>query len=159
MLGAMVVTACQSPNSPHDRPPASAAPAVSTVPVNVQRITPPEPSCYDTPYAKDKVGFDGKSAIFGRTADNAPRYQSIPSAPAERIILQTNRLQTPPEIAAIERGYTHHWVGGFINDGLVTWSGIDLDRRISINVQRRIWDARAQLSRRFLDDVVHVFHD
>lgn len=154
VLSVVLVAACQSPTQPQDTPSASSAPAVSAVPPNIQRFTPPEPSCYGTPYAEQKTGFDGKSSIFGRTADNVPKSQPAPPrAPVERIILQTNRLQTPPEIAAIERGYTHHWVGGFINDGLATWSGIDLDRRLSINVQRRVWDARAQLSRRFMDPV------
>lgn len=153
VLCVVLVAACQSPTPPQDTPSASNAPAVSTVPPNIQRLTPPEPSCYGTPYAEKKVSYDGRHAIPGRTADNVPRFQPQPRWPAERILVQANRLPTPPEIAAIERGYTYHWVGGFINDGLATWHGIDLDRRRSIHVQRRIWDARAQLSRRFSDPV------
>jgi hypothetical protein len=150
ILGAVLVTGCQTPDPPQSNTSASNIPAVSTTPPAITRVG---PNCYNVPYAEKKAAHDSKSPIPGRTADNTPIFQPLPQSRAERIIIQSNRLPTPPEIAAIERGYTYHWVGGFINDGLATWTGIDLDRRLFINVQRRVWDARAQMSRRFSDPV------
>jgi hypothetical protein len=67
--------------------------------------------------------------------------------------VQTSPLDVPIEISRIRRGSIKYWAGGFINDGLVHWSGIDLDRMESISVERRIYDKGAVHSRPFGDPV------
>jgi hypothetical protein len=42
-----------------------------------------------------------------------------------------------------------HFVGASINDGIVTWDALDLDRMEAISIRRRIYDKRAKLTKPF----------
>jgi hypothetical protein len=55
----------------------------------------------------------------------------------------------PLEIATIQRGAFTEFIGGFINDGLASWTGLDLDGREIIYITRKVWDKRASLSQPF----------
>ena len=68
-----------------------------------------------------------------------------------QILTHPNPLGRPPEIERIRRGYVTHFMGAFINDGLESWQGIDLDRSLVISVARRIADRRADPSRSVTD--------
>ncbi len=57
----------------------------------------------------------------------------------------------PPEIARIKRGYVSSFVGAFINDGLESWFGVDLDRMEAVSVQRHIYDKRAEQIKPFIE--------
>ncbi|MEA1652288.1 hypothetical protein UAJ10_25175 [Nitrospirillum sp. BR 11164] len=98
-----------------------------------------EPTCFGAPYALDKGAYDSQTALAG---DPSP-VEELPGQ-AQRIQLQTQHLTWPREIAAIRRGYISHFAGGFINDGLVHWLGVDLDRKLLIVVDRRIHNPKGE---------------
>lgn len=113
-----------------------------------------EPNCFGALYGSEKRDYAGRQQI-GRAPQVRPQATNLRNLPlpSPRIQVQSTTLGTPPEIQRIERGYVTSWVGGFINDGLMSWSGIDLDRREAISVIRRIYDTRAKLSRPFGEPV------
>jgi hypothetical protein len=83
----------------------------------------------------------------------APGVESVTAGDAGasnagKILLQTQPLETlPPEIARIQRGMVKRFVGKFINDGQMSWSGVDLDRLMAVTVERRVFDRGAHQPR------------
>jgi hypothetical protein len=100
------------------------------------------PTCYGSPYAV------AKNASYVATVlpalDNplaTPPSIAAPQASKNRIRIQTNPLDNPPmEISQIRRGFVGSYVGAFINDGLSSWLGIDLERMQAISIERHIHD-------------------
>ncbi len=110
--------------------------------------------CFGIAYASDKFPSSiEQTRIFAqnyRAVDESVEAAKLPG----RIIIRPTRLESIPlEIARIQKGFVHHFVGAFINDGIVYWSGIDLDRALAIVVRRKIYDMRAQMTRPFGDPV------
>lgn len=48
--------------------------------------------------------------------------------------LANSNLAIPPEISRIKNGAISYFVGGHINDGLISWSAFDADREIFIHI-------------------------
>jgi len=113
-----------------------------------------ELQCFGAPYGVEKRDYANRQQI-ARAPLSRPEATNLNNLPfpSPRILVLSTNLPIPPEIQRIERGYITAWAGGFINDGLMSWSGIDLDRREVISVQRRIYDKRATLSRPFSEPV------
>jgi len=171
VLAAVCLTACSetkgsanaaagcvaSPNAPGScagfSPPPPIRPGITSLPA-----PPPldanEPQCFGALYAGEKRDYMQRQQV-----DRAPlrRPQATHlngvAPPSPRIQIQPANLGTPPEIQRIERGYVTNWVGGFINDGNMSWNGIDLDRHEVISVVRRVYDTRAIQTRPFGDPV------
>jgi hypothetical protein len=62
----------------------------------------------------------------------------------------TGPFRTPPlEMATIQRGAFTEFIGGYINDGLASWTGVDLDSREIVSIRRTVWDKRSAMSRHF----------
>lgn len=82
--------------------------------------------CFDRYYAqekKDALTVAAKAAVIGQ----AEKHDSDSS---DGLVEQENApLPEPPEIARVQRGLVSHFIGEFTNDGLESWSAIDLDRR------------------------------
>ena len=108
--------------------------------------------CVGTVYASDK-----SPGIVAKALAGDSNYQTVDelqeaSKLSDKIILKQSRLaHVPPEIARIQKGFVEHYVGAFINDGTVNWSGVDLDRGLAIVVHRNIYDKRAHMQRSFGD--------
>jgi hypothetical protein len=98
-----------------------------------------EDSCYGNPFGKGavdamRVPYEGKIS---------PKV-IVDSAAV------TGPFRSPPlEIATIQRGASTEFIGGHINDGLASWTGLDLDSREIVSVTRTVWDKRAAMSRPF----------
>ncbi|WP_411879505.1 hypothetical protein [Polaromonas sp. YR568] len=98
-----------------------------------------EDSCYGNPFGKGavdamRVTYEGKIS---------PKV-IVDSAAV------TGPFRSPPlEIATIQRGASTEFIGGHINDGLASWTGLDLDSREIVSVTRTVWDKRAAMSRPF----------
>jgi TonB family protein len=109
------------------------------------------PSCYGTPYGAQKANSHKPVEVPVSDPPAPPEASLAPMRETvrDRIRIQAKPLEYPPEIARIKRGYISSFVGAFINDGLASWSGIDLDRMEVISVQRRIYDRRATLTKPF----------
>ena len=105
-------------------------------------------SCFDQDYAQEK-----RAAVLAidRTNSAASRDRSDTDGKDGMILQQDMPLREPPEIARVQRGFVDHFVGAFINDGLESWSAIDLDRNSVISIRRRIYDVRASRSHPFSD--------
>jgi TonB family protein len=120
------------------------------------------PSCYGTLFGAQKA--DGAKAREFSATDTPPQAHS-PMAPEgkaakKRIRIQALPLESPPpEIARIKRGYISQFIGGFINDGLASWFGVDLDRMEVISVRRDIYDRRATLTKPFIDPSFQSWDD
>jgi hypothetical protein len=105
-----------------------------------------EPICAHHSYGDVKNGAVEKSRV-------APGAESITAGDAKasdagKILVQTQPLEAlPPEIARIQRGMVKRFVGKFINDGQMSWSGVDLDRLMAVTVERRVFDRRAHQPR------------
>ena len=108
------------------------------------------PHCGADPYSAEKV--DARVVTLPPAPPPAPVDYG-----ADGILIVDHPLGEPPEIVRIRRGLTSHFVGSFINDGLESWQAVDLDKKISIFVQRRVFDKRAQLTRPFGDPVFPDF--
>jgi TonB family protein len=112
------------------------------------------PSCYGTPYGAQKAHSRKPSEVPVSDRAGPP---DLPLAPVGGVVKDRMRTQAmplespPPEIARIKRGYISSFIGGFINDGLASWGGIDLDRMEIVSVQRQIYDRRATLTKPFID--------
>jgi hypothetical protein len=76
-----------------------------------------------------------------------------PSDAGKLLVLNHPLDPLPPEIARIRRGIVKRFTGKFIRDGLVTWSGVDLERLVAVSVERRVFDLRAHQSRAVPDPV------
>ena len=111
-------------------------------------VQPPEGQrCFDRDYAHEKKDA---SAAAGAAVTGVADQDDSDSK--DGLTLQESApLPEPPEIARVQRGLVRHFIGEFTNDGLESWSAIDLDRNTLISVQRRVYDARARLSRPFAD--------
>jgi TonB family protein len=120
------------------------------------------PSCYGTPYGPQKAD-SAKAFEFPATGTPAPPHPPMApegEASKDRIRIQAMPLESPPpEIARIKRGYISAFIGGFINDGLASWFGVDLDRMEVISVQRHIYDRRATLTKPFIDPSFQSWDD
>jgi hypothetical protein len=104
-------------------------------------------SCSHHPYGEVKNGIVDKSVSAADT-ELAPTAAGANVADAGKILIQTRPLDAlPPEITRIQRGLVKRFVGKFVNDGLLTWSGVDLDRRVAIAIERRVFDRRAHQPR------------
>jgi hypothetical protein len=57
--------------------------------------------------------------------------------------------RVPIEISSIQNGAYSEFIGGFINDGLSSWVGVDLDSGTLTWVARRVYDKRAPYTRPF----------
>lgn len=79
------------------------------------------------------------------------RVGTLPMAPPQDpidyragvILIVDHPLGEPREIASVRRGLTFYFAGAFVNDGLKSWQAVDLEKKIVISVQRRIFDKRA----------------
>ncbi len=95
-----------------------------------------ELNCFGTAYGAVK-GTAIKSEIPEALA-RAHERELYPPAAQDRIRSQDKPLsRMPPELLQIQRGAVQSWVGAFINSGLASYSGIDLDRKVFIAIQRR----------------------
>jgi hypothetical protein len=133
-----------------------AATAADTVTANSLRE---HQRCVDQGYASEKRNGVVADAIKTPT----PAVDSSDIDAKDGLILQqTTPLSEPSEIAHVQRGLVQHFEGTFINDGLESWSAIDLDRNILISVRRRIYDVRARRTHPFADPAFpaerHVGH-
>ncbi len=108
------------------------------------------PHCGADPYSGEKT--DARAVTLPPT----PPPASVDYG-ANGILIVDKPLGEPPEIVRIRRGLTSHFVGGFVNDGLESWQAVDLDKKISISVQRRVFDKHAKLTRLFGDPVFPDF--
>ena len=103
--------------------------------------------CFDRDYAHEK-----KDALAAVKAAVTGLPEKDDSDSKDGLVQQeVAPLPEPPEIARVQRGLVRHFIGEFTNDGLESWSAIDLDRNTLISVQRRIYDVRARLSHPFSD--------
>lgn len=103
--------------------------------------------CFDRDYAHEKK--DASAAVKAAVARPADKDDSDSE---DGLVLQESApLPEPPEITRVQRGLVSHFIGEFTNDGLESWSAIDLDRNTLISVQRRIYDVRARRSHPFSD--------
>jgi hypothetical protein len=110
-----------------------------------------ELSCSHHPYGEVKNGTVSKSVI-ATDAESAATGAGADVSDAGKILLQNRPLDAlPPEIARIQKGMVKRFVGRFVNDGLLTWSGVDLDRRVAIAIERRVFDRRAHRPRQVSD--------
>ncbi|MDB6045601.1 MAG: hypothetical protein JWM63_4152 [Gammaproteobacteria bacterium] len=110
-----------------------------------------ELSCSHHPYGEVKNGTVSKSAI-ATDAESAATAAGADVSDAGKILLQNRPLDPlPPEIARIQTGMVKRFVGKFVNDGLLTWSGVDLDRRVAIAIERRVFDRGAHRPRQVSD--------
>jgi hypothetical protein len=124
---------------------------VSTGAREAEASTDMEVYCSHHPYAEVKNGIVDKSALAADAESAAPAAGANVSD-AGKILLQPRPLDAlPPEIARIQKGMVKRFVGKFVNDGLLTWSGVDLDRRVAIAIERRVFDRRAHRPRQVSD--------
>jgi hypothetical protein len=94
-------------------------------------------NCLGVGYANQKV-----AALKGELREPIPPPSSTNMRPTisedTRIQFQDKQLPSlPPELLHVQRGATQSWVGGFINDGLSSFTAIDLDRNVAISISRR----------------------
>jgi len=107
--------------------------------------------CSRHPYGEVKNGVVDRSLITAEAESAAPAAGANVSD-AGKILIQTRPLEAlPPEIARIQRGFAKRFVGKFVKDGLLTWSGVDLDRRVAVAIERRVFDRRAHQPRPVAD--------
>jgi hypothetical protein len=99
--------------------------------------------CFGAPYAARKV--DASQYEMPNPPEVIRDSGALPSVSnADRIQRQDKQLASlPPELSRIRRGALEWWLGAFINDGLSGYSGIDLDRKLAVNIERRTRAARA----------------
>jgi len=77
-------------------------------------------------------------------------FEKVPQRKAASLLLVDGPLNgAPPEVRNLRRGSYFHWVGAFINDGLSTWTIVDLDDQELVHVSTRIWDKSASFSKPF----------
>jgi hypothetical protein len=145
LAGLLLVTGCAAGGpSPQPGVPSPATTLLSASAAN--------PRCFDEPYAAVKVGYNSRQEIQADPgAETAAGTSANGGAPFQRVYVQAHPLGDPPEISRIQRGVVSNFVGLFINDGLVHWDGVDLDRMEMVSVARRIYDKRASFSRPFGD--------
>jgi len=110
-----------------------------------------EPHCGNSGYGTTKVG--------AREVASPASISVVPVGDfgSDGILIMDHPLGVPPEIARVRRGITSQFVGAFINDGLENWDAVDLDRKVTISVQRRIFDKRAEFTKQFGDPVFPDF--
>ena len=98
-----------------------------------------EDSCYGDAFGKGAV--DAMTVTYdGKVSPKVIVDSAAVSGP----------FRSPPlEIATIQRGASTEFIGGFINDGMASWTGVDLDGREIIRITRTVWDKRASLTRPF----------
>jgi hypothetical protein len=94
--------------------------------------------CFDQPYALIKNAARSGAA----PATRGDSGEDVPANDGKVLIKNAPLDDPPPEILRVRRGWVSHFVGAFINDGLVSWQGVDLDRAVAISVDRRIRDTR-----------------
>jgi hypothetical protein len=111
--------------------------------------------CFGAEYAADKGAYDWKQEIPAGPVV-APDDKRA-DAPFQRVFVRDHPLGTPPEISRIQKGLVANFVGLFINDGMESWTAVDLDRMEVVSVARRIYDKRAALSRPFGDPVFPAY--
>lgn len=112
------------------------------------------PSCYGVPYGAQKADSLKSYEVPTSSSSSLPDQPLAPMGEPvkNRLRVQTMPLESPPpEIARIKRGYVRSFVGAFINDGLESWFGVDLDRMEAVSVQRHIYDKRAELTKPFIE--------
>jgi hypothetical protein len=111
-------------------------------------LPPPQSQrCFDRDYGGEK-----KDPVAAARTDAAGSADEDDSDSQDGLILkETAPLPEPPEIARVQRGLVSHFIGLFMNDGLESWSAIDLDRNTLVSVQRRVYDVRAKRSHPFAD--------
>ncbi|WP_146208776.1 hypothetical protein [Azospirillum sp. TSO22-1] len=137
------------------------APSASDA-LNAQRNHPgavyddlPGPNCYGVPYAEEKPKFDivrqARQEDFeqidadGKEVDNQ-RWGSL--------VISLKPLGFPVEISRIRRGFVGVRQGMSVNDGLSSWSGVDLDRKEVVFINRYTYAPQAAFSRPFGDPVL-----
>lgn len=118
-----------------------------------QVSTDEEVLCSRHAYGEVKYGVVDRSAkTTGAEMEIAASAATSDPAAAGKILVQTQPLAAlPPEIERIQRGLVKRFVGKFVKDGLLTWSGIDLDRRVAVAIERRVFDTRAHQPRQVSD--------
>jgi hypothetical protein len=99
--------------------------------------------CFNQGYAMNKSGDAASEAVVG---DDAAAGDDLPQNDG-KILQRAQPLMPPPEIKRIRRGYVSHFVGEFRNNGMESWTAVDLDRGIAVSVQRRVHDKRVEQSR------------
>lgn len=98
-----------------------------------------EDSCYGNAFGKGAV--DAMNVTY--------EGKVVPKVVVDSAAV-TGPFRSPPlEIATIQRGASTEFIGGHINDGLASWTGLDLDSREIIVITRTVWDKRAATSRPF----------
>ena len=111
-------------------------------------LPPPQSQqCFDRNYGaekKDPVAMARSGAAGLADKDDSDSQDGL-------ILEEPAPLPQPPEITRVQRGLVSHFIGLFINDGLESWSAIDLDRNTLVSVQRRVYAARARRSHPFAD--------
>jgi hypothetical protein len=125
----------------------SAAPdAQTTLPVTSQPHG-KDVHCFNQAYATSKSN-DSASEV-GAIAD-AASGDDLPQNDG-RTLQRAQPLGLPPEISRVQRGYVSHFTGSLRNNGLESWTAVDLDRGMVVSVQRRVYDQRVKQSRAVSD--------
>ena len=97
--------------------------------------------CYDSPFANEVAAatvIEYVSTPLKKSKEFPDTTQVAGPFPGQ-----------PPEIQNIERGAVSQYIGGYTNDGISSWLGVDLDSQVLISISRRVWDRRSPYTRFF----------
>lgn len=111
------------------------------------------PFCGRHPFGESKGG-EVQRAVTLKSAEPMPiAADDHPSDAGKLLVLDHPLDPLAPEIARIRRGIVKRFTGKFIKDGVIAWSGLDLERLVAVSVERRVFDIRAHMSRAVPDPV------
>ncbi len=111
------------------------------------------PFCGPHSYGENKGGEVERTVTLKSAEPIAIAADDHPSDAGKLLVLNHPLDPLPPEIARIRRGVVKRFTGKFTKDGLVAWSGLDLERLLAVSVERRVFDLRAHQSRAVPDPV------
>ncbi|HVW69885.1 MAG TPA: hypothetical protein VHB68_12980 [Steroidobacteraceae bacterium] len=136
LSAATLLAGCQEPSRPgevHGR--------------YVQPAATEGPYCEHHPYGEVKSGDIQRSVVAVASEPVAIASDDHPADAGKLLILDHPLESLPPEIARIRRGVVKRFTGKFVKDGVMTWSGLDLERLVAVSVERRVFDFREHYSR------------
>jgi hypothetical protein len=119
----------------------------------IQPKTTEGPFCEHHPYADLKGGEVQKVTELKASEPSPLAADDRPYDAGKLLVLNHPLDPLPPEIARIRRGIVKRFTGKFIRSGMMTWSGLDLERLVAVSVERRVYDIRAHESRPIPDPV------
>lgn len=105
------------------------------------------PYCEKHPYAEVKSGEVQRSVVAVATEPVAIAADDHPADAGKLLVLNHPLEPLPPEIARIRRGVVKRFTGKFVQDGVLAWSALDLERLVAVSIERRVFDFREHHSR------------